>query len=63
MVDGEDDPGVEELLFERHQHGELSLPPQLVDDALRDARRRPHLPGGTWGTGTVRRREEEEEEE
>lgn len=34
VMNGEDDPGVEVILFESHQHGELVLASQFLDHLL-----------------------------
>lgn len=39
MMDGEDDPGVEVVLFEGHQHSKLILASQFLHHLLRDLNR------------------------
>lgn len=48
VMNGEDDPGVEVILFESHQHGELVFASQFLDHLLRDLSGSHHFPGGTW---------------
>lgn len=48
MMNGEDDPRVEVILFEGHQHGELILASQFLDHLLWHFSRSHHFPGGPW---------------
>lgn len=48
MMNREDDPGVEVLLFDGHQNSKLALASQFVDHLLWELSRSLDFPGGSW---------------